>query len=377
MEININNIGKIKYLVVLIIIINTVSAFSQQTAQQLLVSLNKELFPANESTILLHEFINEPETRFKIDSFKIIREHQPDTEIVLSILEEIMHTRDFSSMQGLELIYEKHINLFWDEFSKIYMDNYYPPKAVLDQYTVLAGFETVLKSLEYVKDKYSNRDIFDDYKRSISFYDKLVHNIPDRCKLMKTYRDFSPIYRKLNPCRLFKGLVKFRSIDPFIQEMVPHFINSMQNCKWESNEKVGQNIDCKILYKNSEIYEQINSDQVANYYLNYFQNIEKCGRHSIVIGYANKNSDIKLSKYISHRLVNNFDNYTKSSYPFLGKFVANENDFNLNIVLDDILNLYKTNSLQVNKIIKKLPKERLTKLINDKKAVLNELLLMQ
>src|SRR5690606_22250769 len=121
-------------------------------------------------------------------------------------------------------------------------------------------------------------------------------NVGERCEIMKGYPDFSPLYRKLNPCRLFSGELTFSYMDPFMEDLRPLFIESLKDCDFDSCSLRKMSLPCLILMQNKDFYHSQLNEDVSYFYINKYNQLLKCNRHTMAFCYAAEQEDPHLSR---------------------------------------------------------------------------------
>ncbi|MCP4136845.1 MAG: hypothetical protein GY754_38095 [bacterium] len=349
---------------------------SRVDTNNLILRLNEELFTNDTTIILLYEYIGKTENPyFKVDSAAWIRKHQPEPNKVLLLLEQFMHTKDTTHISDLSDMYEKHIINFWDEWAQVYMDNYYSPDVVIMQYTILSGFETVLKSLNFLSEGYEIKDIFEHHKYRLSFLVSYLFNSNNRCELMKLQHDFSPLYRKLSPCSLFGGRLPFNYMDPYMDELKPYFLESMNNCIFgECSSMSEMSMPCLIFTQKEGYFKKIAGNEVAEYYINNFDEMRKCNRHTMAFRHAGANENLLLSKFLAQKLIFEFSQEELRKYPYVRDLISYENDFNLIILLDELTYLYQSKKEKALNFMNQLPRDRSVRLLESRKKIIDNLI---
>ncbi|MCO6495618.1 MAG: hypothetical protein J5I91_08080 [Bacteroidetes bacterium] len=363
-----------KNLLLLLVLLLSIQVNSQVDSMNLVSQLNHELFPPGEGKMLLCEYIGKTKDPYIVDSTKLIRKNQPNPEVVLQLLEEIMHTKNSSLIPDIKKIYDRHIGLFWEEWAQVYMENYYPPDLVMSQYTILSGFENVLKSLTIASNNQSHETIFEIYKESLILGFEIYTNVNERCEIMKKYHDFSPLYRELNPCRLFSGTLTFSYKDPFMEDLRPLFIESLQGCNFDSCTLSTMSLPCIIFTQNESFYHSELNEGVTDYYINNFDQLRKCNRYTMAIRYSAKHEDPKLSRLLAYKIVKELSPEELKRYPVIRVFTSNFSNENLNILMRELLDLHQENPIEASNILNLIPTDVLQNFLTEQSKAIDNLI---
>lgn len=338
--------------------------FGQQNGDVLIDRLKQNLFSIDNTTVLLYKHIGEVDQHYEVDSTFYIRSKQPNPDSVLLLLEQIMFTKEPNYIPDLQRIYDRHIDLFWEEWSQVFLKNYYSPKAVQDQYTILVGFETTLKSLAFAKEGKTHNEIFQYFKSQIIFYDSLSDNISDRCEIMKSYFDYSPKFRKLNPCALYFGSIRFNYIDPFLKELEPYFLDCMKSCSWEDCDDSRKSVNCRIFYSYQEIYYDYSNSLIVEYFIDNYAGLRNCYRTSLPFKFAQYCDNEKLARFLAKKIVTELTEEEFNMFPFVNVFTYNQN--NLSILVDELDRSYNSKKEKVYKILRMIPADELLSFMKNK-----------
>ena len=242
-------------------------------------------------------------SRHKVDSMKLISLDQPDPYRVMSLLEDIMHSKDASVMEELLEIYDAYLDHFMIDWAQVYKDNYYTCDPILDQYSILATFEKCLTSLSFVKRGYSTNQIFDHYINDNVFYRKLLINSRKRCEIMKEKEFFSTKFKNLNLCHIFYGSIKFNYIDPFFTQLKPNFVEYFTTSDIDSLDQ-DENYKSRIaLYFGKSSIQKIQDHRIYSYYKKNLSKWERNNVDGIIYKYASLNFNQHFSEFLAKRIV--------------------------------------------------------------------------
>ena len=205
----------ILYLVIIFTL--NISEGIAQESNNLIEELKKELFGSNDNNLFLYQYLKCENT--KVDSTIMIRAQQPDPEKVMSLLKEIMYTKNASNFESLKTVYLKHINNFSKEWSKAYLENFYACEQIQAQFNILKGFEIALKSLGFTKANLSTKQIFDFYVEETLLNQRLILDVANRNKLIQQYKVYADEFRRINAKAWLGGAVPFHYLDPFEKEL--------------------------------------------------------------------------------------------------------------------------------------------------------------
>ena len=128
-----------------------------------LAELKKELFKPGDEKINLYKLIYcspaDPDWQ-QIDSTKMVRAAQPDPKIAIELLRKIMFSKNPKLIKEVKMIYDRHMNNFMEEWSQVFLDNYYMCESIKGQFQILSGFEQVLTSLKISLEKTKPNQVF-------------------------------------------------------------------------------------------------------------------------------------------------------------------------------------------------------------------------
>ena len=354
-----------KKLIIFLCICFTSSLSFTQTVEDCITDLENILFGENLKKVYLSSYLNKfdcEKTLIKNDV--LIRENQPNPEIIGSILSNIVHYKDPEVFDDIYDIYKRHIVNFKKEWSEVYVDNYYSCNLVQDQYAILTSFEYSLKALKYQVEKTSAEEILENHFVEYILKHKIRNAArQDRRSLINEYNFISKHYENLNPFGWYKGREYFHHLDPFMTELEPHFINKLENCKWQN----GNDFSCLYIWENREFIYRIKNEKIVNYFLTNFHLWKQNKREIFIYKYAGKNYNERLSKFLVEELVSK-DRGTilkaERVKPILRKFFYDER--NLIHTIDKIIE-FRKKSEDTKIELKDLPYNRTMNYLNNLK----------
>lgn len=359
---------------------NPVMCHSQSdSTKYLLNQLQNELFQNSENQILLYKLIKcEDEEAFsqKIDSTKMVRANQPDPHKTLDLLKKIMFTKDYTCMDELLKIYKKQLNYFLAEWSQVYKDNYYACYPVREQFQILSGFETVLKSLDIAKKKIKPAQIFKLNLDRYLFLHKLITN-DNPCNLMLNYNDFSKQYRSINPCNPIADGAPFSFIDPYFEELKPYFLSFLFECNWKVNKYNILSDSCRFCHDYYRSYLKIKDSRLIDYYKRNYHKMENAFCDTPLYDYAATNFDEDFSNFLIGKWIQRPDSIggkAVESYTNIMKInqmLVEQRNFPL--LMNQLINLAETNPEKAMKLIKYIPYGDLSEYTKNKILILSRM----
>lgn len=285
----------------LFLMIIALSAHGNQISKSdLLDQLKKELSQKDTTMVPIETLI--PEKIRRNNMGQKVLEKQPNHEKVLYVLEKLMYCKGDHIFEELLEIYDNHIKWFYSQWGDIYEKNPYPPDIVLEQYSILTGFEHTLTSIWFRERKFSSKDIFDYYIQEMLLNREMLKNISDRCKLYKNYNRFSEIYRELNACSVFHGNIQYHYLDPYEKDLEDYFIDYLCKCNWESHQYNNPD-NCQIIRSSKKVFKKIKSEKILNYFKKSLDSWNKVGRISFIYEYVSENHDDTLSKLLIENFI--------------------------------------------------------------------------
>lgn len=351
------------------------------STKYLLNQLKLELFQNSENQILLYKLIKcEEEEAFsqKIDSTKMVRANQPDPHKTLDLLKKIMFTKDYTCMDELMKIYEKQLQYFLVEWSQVYKDNYYACYPVREQFQILSGFETVLKSLDIAKKKMKPEQVFKMFFNDYLFVQNYLRQIDSRCELIKKYKDVSKLYRSFKPCNILADGAPYSYIDPFFSELKPFFLSILFECKWQLHPYNSINDSCRFWFDySSYFYSRIKDERVYKHYMKYYNSIEQGGYSTPLYMYAATFFDTNFSNFLIGKwidLPDSIDTEHSNTYSRsfqIGKMLVEQRNFPL--LMNQLINLAETNPEKAMKLIKYIPYGDLSEYTKNKILILSRM----
>lgn len=316
--------------------------------------LRKELFKPDSGQALLYTFIHivppvhssNGEEYQIIDSTKMIRAAQPDPYKAIDWIRKIAFTRNPKCIDELQEIYDKHILNFMDEWSQIFLNNYYMCESIKSRFQVLAAFEQALTSLSFSKRKLKPKQIFEYAFNHLMEIEQLRSK-----NVMKDYVYYSKYMYSLNPNNYpYDFVIKpFNSIDPYFEELKPEFVAFLINSKWlEYNQEFYVSNWKDVNPANREFnkyyldyYYRINSPEIKEYIR---KNIELGIRNvpHFIFWYGLKIQDYDFNSFIIDHLLASRDTTYKYSGSNKENYLAllTRNDpNNIPLVLNSLLKM--------------------------------------
>ncbi len=346
-----------------LIVLSQVVEAQNKDPETLIEELKLELFSENSLQISMAEYLKDSNYGIEIDTSWQIRKAQPSKNISIGLIEQIMHERSAHLYDELLTVYKKQMKLFLEDWSRLYEQKYKLPDKVVDQFSILSAFEIALRSLQVQKENKSAAEIFNQYYSEFLLAEKIFQNSAHRCELIKDFPIVLQSYRDLNGCRLFYGSLKFNYIDPFLKELKPFFISKMLECGFSTCHWNSLTSSCKFYTNNERRYYEFESEEIVDFLINNYSDLRNCKRHTIAFRYASHQQSIKLMSFLAGNLVSELSEF---QYPFTRDLLNGENNFNLEVIIDYILN-YPTDDFEDFEILlNELPSERTIEILKRK-----------
>lgn len=374
-------------IVLSIIIISTMMlpgiGIGQNTCDFYIESLKKELFQEDCDSISIYDIIKKTDDRhgynvdsYQLDSTKYVLDCQPDADVVLEYLDSLMMMGDLACYTELTEIYERQLDLFLLQWEQCYMDNYYAPTLVLDQFSILTGFEMVIRSLNFKKEQYTDQQIFDYYIEEVIVWDSIFNNLKLRCDIVKKYdRYYSDKFKKLNPCSLFRVGPGFDYLDPYKSRIKDYFIELLYTCdikKWGSKD-----FNCRKVFISRKLIYQYNDQRIANYFIDNFEYLLHSKRVGLALNYAGMHDNSVLSHFILDHFDEILEKHPEIANEFTGSFslfIPKRKDYNLRLFIDKVIEIGETDPAKSKKYYSLLSPKRAKPILEEKKRVIDSLL---
>lgn len=329
-----------------------------------LAELKKELFKPGNEKIFLYKLIyclpDDPDWQ-RIDSTKMVRAAQPDPKIAIELLRKIMFTKNPKLIKELKVIYDRHMTNFMEEWSQVFLDNYYMCESILSQFQVLSGFEQALTSLYHVKSKANAEIVFQNWLRvSFEIFHKNNGSIKDYPNWMNNHFYHSASMHLLNPFHPYDlGVAPFYFFLPWFEEMKPIFVDFILRCNCFNDPITSDSDSCKFVLKNFEYYKKITDPRLKEYLIkqsdHWIKNKEKLLFEYAVQNYDEIFSNNLIDKWIMLPLVKNekpnYINFTEYWINYLTK----RDTRNFPLVLNKLLVLSERDPEKALALSKLLP----------------------
>ncbi len=339
---------KLGVMIFLILLENFVSAQSD-SLKYYLSELKKELFKPDIGKSPLYTFIfltpTDPDYQ-QIDSTKLIKTAQPDPYKAIEWIKKIAFIRNHKCMEELQQIYDAHMTNFMEEWSQVFLDNYYMCESISSRFQVLAAFEQALTSLSFSKRKLNPKQIF---QYAYNHYLE-VNQMPSK-NGMKDYVYYSKYMYSLNPNNYpFDFVIKpFNSIDPWFEELKPEFIAFLVSSKWLEYSQEYYSLNWKDVNKKNwkfnkyytSYYYKIDSPEIKDYIKS---NIDLGIRNvpNFIFWYGLKIQDYEFNSFIIDHLFalpDSTNNYTIQLKENLLALITRNDTKNVPIVMNSLLKM--------------------------------------
>lgn len=328
-------------------------------------SLAEELFTKNSTLVPLYL---KSCSNNKIDSSVVIRAKQPNSKLVLKYLERILLQNNANNFELLKNTYAKHIKIFEKELGKAYLENHIACDFIKEQYNILSGFETVLWSLDIKKKNLNAHEIFLLYSENLKRYKRLIDELKNRPSIISEFTVYSEIYKELNTPGWFRGSVPFTTWDPYIKELTPLFIETIENCDWNENKG-----DVNFISQSRNIINKINSSKISNTYIQNFRKIVKLNKVRLVFEYAENQTFETLVRFLIKDLLANNSNYTARYSDFRRTciLILKRNPANREWIKNELLLGLQKNNLIAVKLLANFPDKSILRRLKKQKRKLS------
>jgi hypothetical protein len=282
----------------------------QQTQDKLLLALERALFPQNVSWIQIKEYPSCLDYAMNLDTNILIRIPQPDEEIILEILSQIAFTKNELLIDPIIELYERHQDNFRREWEDVLKRYKYSCNEMNRQIRIMHAFEHTLRTLKYVKDRWSCEEIWEEYQKIRVLDYRVSKKIGDYIKNTQAYPIYSEYFRDIRRLHYnwFAYEVRVRSHSPFIKCLEPFILEqcetSLNNISPKENLVIdsswinASNMFDACLYNMSFIY----SPQYEQWLMdNFGRIIELLFNLNGVFRYAQKNPHVS-QRYIEFML---------------------------------------------------------------------------
>ena len=263
------------------------------------------------------------------------------------------------------------------EWSQVYKDNYYACYPVREQFQILSGFETVLKSLDIAKKKMKPEQVFKMFFNDYLFVQNYLRQIDSRCELIKQYKDISKLYRSFKPCNLLGDGAPFKKIDPYFEELKPYFLSILFECKWQLNQYYEITDSCRFCHDYYRSYLKIKDSRLIDYYKRNYQKMENAHCDTPLYDYAATNFDQDFSNFLICKWIERPDSIggkPVESYTNIlkvAKMFVEQRNFPL--LMNQLINLAETNPEKAMKLIKYIPYGDLSEYTKNKILILSRM----
>lgn len=286
----------LKTLILLSIVIN---CFSQSALNSILLdSLEEKLYLEKSDQIRAITILNCD--RHDVDSSHLIRRCQPDVDICLDILNRILLNNDSKDFYRLLDLYQRHIILFDQDWGAYYKKREKTCDFANNQSKILTGFEIVLRSLEIKKDNWSDIDIYNSIIDLVRWSEKFKYQFRERDSLLEEYKVYSPIFKELKRRRWFADGVFFSYVDPYREEIKPHFINLLESCHWDK--EISES--CHLVSMCIGVYSIIDDPKVKDYFIKNYDLWTDHYRAVFIFKYAEKYHYPDLTQFLTRAILN-------------------------------------------------------------------------
>ena len=162
-------------------------------------------------------------------------------------------------------------------------------------------------------------------------------------------------------------------IDPFMEDLRPLFMESLNECNFEGCSLPEMSIACIIFTLNEKFYHSEMSEDVTNFYIKKYDKLRKCHRNTMAFRYAAEQEDPHLSRILAYKITNESSEELRS-YPYIEVFTRNYSNENLNILMRELLDLHHKNPIEASKILDFIPTDVLQNFLTEQSKAIDVLI---
>ena len=273
------------------------SATGQNTSDDL-TQLKSELFQSSKEKAFAYQFLQCE--MIAEDSTLLIFNQQPNSELCLTLLHNLLKECDETSLEDVVQTYDRFLQSYLPQWQKMFLRYSRIPECtgIREQFKILRGFEELLIALRLKRDKVSNEEIFKKFYNQV--LDDITYagnrNSPD---IINKYDFHSRDYIEMRKVGWFAFNPGFQYIDAYTNVTKEYFIQTLIECSWEIN----NDNPCLFVWLTSDYYYGIKHESIVQYFLSNYDNWSENLRAAAIFTYAGHHHLPELTQFLTNKLL--------------------------------------------------------------------------
>lgn len=192
----------------------------------LLQALERALFPPDATLIRIRDYPDCWAYEMKIDTNRLVRLPQPDHRAVGELLRIIAYTKDYRYFEPVMAMYLRHQVYYKNEWEDVRKNIKYGCEEKNHQVSIMLTMENTLRALEYVNERWSCEQIWEEYQNIRNLNYRVSRDIGDFLQNTEAYPFYSDYFREVRRMRYswFAYRASVMSYSPYMECMEPYIL---------------------------------------------------------------------------------------------------------------------------------------------------------
>ena len=196
----------------------------------LLQALERALFPPHSILARIRDYPDCWTYGMNIDTNRLVRLPQPDHYKVGELLRRIAYTKEYRYFEPVMAMYERHQAYFKKEWEDIRKNIKYGCKEKNHQISIMLTMENTLRALEYVKERWSCEQIWEEYQNILNLNYRVSMDIGNFLQNTEAYPFYSEYFREIRRIQYswFAYRASVMPYSPYMECMEPYILTQCE-----------------------------------------------------------------------------------------------------------------------------------------------------